>query len=145
MGWSGYGLYDGDGTQTCHIMFMERAGYKEKHDDEFFDILNPDGTVLTAEMKKILRQNINKVLVKMPKLSKSVATNNQYFKEEDDAIEWQMLLSLYLDNNMKPPKIVRDLGIYATESLIDKWSDNFNNPGARKRVLKNFIKRASKK
>lgn len=142
MGWSGYGLYDGDGTQTCHITFVERAGYKEKEEDEILNTLTLGGTLLTSEMKKTLRQNISKVLAKMPKLGTSKFTKNKYFKEEDDAIEWQMLLALYLDNDMKPPKIVKDLGIYATESLIEKWSDDFSNPGARKRVLKNFIKKA---
>lgn len=144
MGWMGYGLYDGDGTQTCHLTFMENAGYKETREDELMDTLKYGGTELSPEMKKCLNKNIKKVLDKMPKLAKSKVTKNQYFREEDDAIKWQMLLSLYLDNGMKPPKIVKDTGIYATESLIEKWSDDFSNPGARKRVLRAFIKRAEK-
>ena len=142
MGWTGCGLYEGDETQTCHILFMERAGYKFLQDEEIDMMGSGDKTSLTPEMKKLLRKNIANVLAKMPKLGKSKVTKNQYFKDEDDAIEWQMLLALYLDNDMKPPKIVKDLGIYATEALIEQWSDNFNNPGARKRVLRNFIKRA---
>lgn len=145
MGWGGYGLYDGDGTQTCHLSFMEWAGYKFDDDKEEDDILKASGTLLTSGMQKLLQKNIAKVLANMPKLVKSKATNNQYFKQEDDAIEWQMLLALYLDNGMKPPKLVKDLGIYATEVLINQWSDDFDNPGARKRGLKNFIKKATKK
>jgi len=65
------------------------------------------------------------------------------FWDEDSALKWQMLLSLFLDNNIKPPKMILETGIEATEYLIEKSCCDFHNPSARKRALSNFIKLAS--
>ena len=32
MGWAGYGIYDGDGTQTCHIDFLKWAKVEKDED-----------------------------------------------------------------------------------------------------------------
>ncbi len=140
MGWSGYGLYDGDETQTCHYSFMEWAGWKD--DDavgEAMTYTNRGGkTTLTNEMKAALTDNIDKVLKKMPKLNKFG------FRDSQDAIEWQMLLSLFFDNKLLPPKIVFDKGILATEYLLEYQSKEFDNPAKRKAALRSFIKRVTK-
>ena len=141
MGWSGHGLYDGDGTQTCHYSFMKWAGWKD--DDAVGEAMTYTSrggkTTLTNEMKVALTNNIDKVLKKMPKLNKFG------FQGEEDAIEWQMLLSLFSDNKLVPPKVVFDNGILATEYLLQHdctW--DFDNPAKRKAVLRGFIKRVRK-
>ena len=135
MGWCGYGLYDGDETQTCHYDFMKWAGWK----GDVEDCLQLKKTKLTDDMKVLLANNIDKVLKKMPKLNKFG------FQGEEDAIEWQMLLSLFSDNKLVPPKVVFDNGILATEYLLQHdCTLTFNNPAKRKAVLRGFIKRVKK-
>lgn len=141
MGWGGYGIYCGDGTQTCHLTFMERAGWKED-DDDLADCLQLRGTFLTDEMKALLKKNIDKVLKKMPKLVISKYSKNVSFRDENDAIEWQMLLALYLDNDIKPSKLIKDNGILATEYLMLDHSSDFDSPSRRRASLKKFIARA---
>ena len=90
-------------------------------------------------MKEVLANNIDKVLKKMPKLNKFG------FQGELHAIEWQMLLSLFSDNKLVPPKIVFDNGILATEYLMQNdytWA--FNEPAKRKAALRGFIKKVRK-
>jgi hypothetical protein len=134
MGWGGYGLYDGDETQTCHYDFMKWAGWKGDVDD----CLQLKKTKLTNDMKVLLAKNIDKVLKKMPKLNKFG------FRDSQDAIEWQMLLSLFFDNKLLPPKIVFDNGVLATKYLLEYQSKEFDNPAKRKAVLRSFIKRVTK-
>lgn len=50
------------------------------------------------------------------------------FFDEDSAIEWQMLLSLYLDNNLSVPANVKSRGISATKYLLSDHSDRFKEP-----------------
>lgn len=153
MGWTGYGLYEGDGTQTCHYSFMEWAGWKDEDsvreaisidDDKFFKIANGEikrviyKTKLTNDMKTVLTKNIDKVLKKMPKLTKFG------FKNESNAIDWQMLLALFVDNKLLPPKSVIDNGILATEYLLGSHADLFDRPAKRRAVLRNFIKKINK-
>jgi hypothetical protein len=129
MGWSGYGIYDGDGTQTCHYDFIKWAKIEKNH-DVICDWLTNKGTVLPKDKVSLLKKNYKLILNKMKK---------PRFWDEDSAIEWQMLLSLFLDNNVKPPKMILETGIEATQYLIEKCCRNFHNPGARKRALNNFI------
>ena len=141
MGWFGHSIYHGDETQTCHITFVQNSGYKVKYDYEIFDCLHPRKTVLTEEMKDCLVKNINNVLQKMPKLKRS-KNKNIFFKDEYDAIEWQMLLSLFIDNKLSPPKIIKDNGILATEYLMQEHALEFNKPHLRRACLKRFLKKA---
>ena len=142
MGWCGYGLYDGDETQTCHYDFMKWAGWKDEGAvTEAMTYTRRGGgkTKLTNEMKVALTKNIDKVLKKMPKLNKFG------FQGEEDAIEWQMLLSLFSDNKLVPPKVVFDNGILATEYLMQHdYTWDFNEPAKRKAALRNFIKKVKK-
>lgn len=153
MGWSGYGLYDGDETQTRHYDFMEWAGWKDEDsvreaisigDDKFFKIANGEikriiyKTKLTNDMKAVLTKNIDKVLKKMPKPTKFG------FRKEHNAIEWQMLLALFVDNKILPPKSVIYNGILATEYLLGSHSDSFDEPYKRKAALRRFIKKVNK-
>ena len=133
MGWMGYGIYSGDDTQTCHYKFLAKA--KIANEDEA-DSMMGRKTIIPKEKHHLLTDNISIVLKSMPKFS-----NSMY---EWDLIEWQMLLSLFLDNNICPPKEVYENGIEATEMLMDEHARDFNNPSARRKVLKNFIEKAKK-
>lgn len=138
MGWSGFGIYDGDGTQTCVYSFMKWAGWKDE--DAIFDAMGYKKTKLTDEMKKCLTKNIKKVLVKMPKVTRKIG--RPYFKDEDDAIEWQMLLALFLDSKLKVPKVIKTNGVLATEYLMEEHASEFNEPNKRRARLRAFIKKA---
>lgn len=134
MGWSGYGLYDGDGTQTCHYEYIKAAKIS-KDLDEIASFLKFRKTVIPKEKTQLLIDNYEKIMKKMSK---------KKFFDEDSAIEWQMLLSLYLDNNLSVPANVKSRGISATKYLLSDHSDRFKEPFRRRRVLNNFLKKAMK-
>jgi len=99
MGWFGYGIYDGDDTQSRHYKFLVLSGCA-KNDDEIYD-----GewvglkTTIPKDKIPIFIKGIPKILKKMPKCK---------FWNEDRALEWQMLLSLFLDNNITPTKEIKE-------------------------------------
>lgn len=65
-------------------------------------------------------------------------------RDEYAAFGWQMLLSLCLDNKIKPPKMLYDNGIKATEYLMTYHASEFTYPSRRRSALKRFIQRAKK-
>ena len=146
MGWFGYGIYDGDGTQTCHYDFFDWAKMKpdikdgHRRSDYFGEFLTIKGTILPKDDWDVFVKNINLVLKKMPKCN----YKSQYIDMECSAIEWQMLLSLFIDNKTKAPEIVYKNGIEATNFLMGEHASNFNKPSSRRRVLKNFAIKAEK-
>jgi hypothetical protein len=131
MGWMGYGIYDGDETQTRHYDFIKwsKCG---KEDEVYDDWFRYRKTVIPKERIPILEKNLELVIEKMP---------NVKFWNEDKAIAWQMLLALLLDNKIKPPVIVKKNGILGTEFLMEEHASDFNEPHVRRKVLRNFIKR----
>lgn len=135
MGWGGYGIYDGDGTQTLHYSFIKWSKI-EKKDDVIEEWLKFEGTKIPKELHEKFLSNVPLILKKMPKIRK--------FWDEDRAIEWQMLLALFLDNKMPIPKEVKENGIEATEFLMTYPADDFCDPSARRRNLKKFIQKAEK-
>lgn len=142
MGWFGYKLYDGDGTQTCHLDFLKRAKIA-KNSDVAFDMMMHKGstglkTIIPQDKKNLLKKNIALVLKKMPRWKEPRKM------EECDLIEWQMLLALFIDNDIKPTKEVLKNGIEATKELCYDHADDFDYPNKRKKVLKDFIKKAEK-
>lgn len=133
MGWIGHGLYDGDGTQSRHYDFIRWGKCATEEEIYDGDWLRFSKTVIPKTRKEILEKNIGLVIKKMPKVK---------FWNEDKAIEWQMLLALLLDNKITPPSIVKRNGILGTEYLMEEHASEFDSPGSRRRVLRNFIKRA---
>lgn len=134
MGWSGYGIYDGDGTQTDHINFLVWA--KCARQDTILD----DGwlgykTIIPKDKISIFEKNIGLILKKMPKMKRV---------NEFNAIQWHMLLALFVDNKLKVPQVVMDNGILATDYLCGDHAADFDNPQSRRKVLKYFIKKALK-
>ena len=134
MGWCGHGLYAGDGTQVCHYNFLKEMGISDDY-DEAFEWMGLTRTTIPENRRYLLRKNYKLALDKMPKCE---------YWGEDDALEWQMLLSLFVDNGVKPPKIILDTGVEATEYLLGEHAADFNNPGARRNSLKSFLKRTFK-
>lgn len=132
MGWWGHGIYDGDGTQTCHYDFIKWAKI-ESNEEVISQWLTLAGTKIPKNKLPLLKKNCQLILkkLKVPKHWK-----------EDSALDWQMLLSIFIDNNVKPPVAVYKNGIDATQYLIDECSDDYNNPAARKKVLRGFIAKA---
>lgn len=146
MGWAGYGIYDGDGTMSCHYDFLNFAKVSSD-DNEIGNWMSLKGTILPKEKIPILQKNINLVLKKMPKIKLSKTEENWNTKDspgESNALEWQMLLALFVDNKVVPPKEVYDTGVKATLYLMGEHSDDFNKPGLRRKTLKNFVKKAEK-
>ena len=145
MGWGGYGLYDGDGTQTRHYSFMEWAKIftKKELDDIDFDCLKFRKTSIPKEKRHLLIDNQALILKRMPKLTfLKPGAYPQY--GEDDAIDWQMLLALFVDNKIKAPKIIIDNGLAATEYLMEFHASEFDEPGKRRAALRRFKARALK-
>ena len=134
MGWSGYGLYSGDDTATRAYDFLKWAGYKEKDDEIGDSFITLKGTILPDNVQEKLLKNIDKVLKKMPK----------EITDDDDAIEWQMLLALFADNKITPPLTVIQMGLEGTEYLRGQHAEDFDEPGKRKRKLTAFTKRVKK-
>jgi hypothetical protein len=138
MGWFGYGLYDGDGTQTCHINYINWAlPDQEFSEDQIFDFLNTRKTKIPEKYRSAFRKGIPNLLkrVKLPKKD----------WDEDSAIEWQMLLSLFVDSNFSPPKKVIVYGLLASHYLLGEHCDSFDQPGRRRAAIKRFIKKVTEK
>ena len=134
MGWCGYGIYSGDGTQTQHYDFFKWAKVKESE----FNL--GQKTTCTDEAKKKLIEHMEKVLSKMPKLGKfSHSKWNEY-----KAIDWQMLAALLIDLNIKVPKIVKNNAIEASEYLSLDHAADFDKPYLRRKALNSFILKLKK-
>lgn len=132
MGWWGHGIYDGDETQSCHYDFIKWAKI-ESNEEVISQWLTLKGTKIPTDKLPLLKKNCKLILNKL-KLPKHW---NEYF-----SLDWQMLLSLFIDNNVKPPTVVYKNGIAATQYLIDECSDDYNHPAARKKALRAFIAKA---
>lgn len=133
MGWAGYGIYDGDGTQTCHYAMLNVLGIS--CDDEIFRYMG-EKTVVSKEKQHLLTENVDKLIAALP--------DCEQFQDEYEAIEWHMALALYLDNDICPPKQILSRGIEAVYYLMGEHADNFNEPARRKQKLRAFLKRTEK-
>lgn len=136
MGWFGYGIYDGDETQTAHIDFIKKLKI-EKDTDIIHDMLTIKGTIIPDNKKVLLKKNYKKVFDKLSKYK--FIPGRLHCIDEYKAIEIQMFGALFLDNNVKMPFIVKKKVIEAVEFLLGYHADDFDNPRKRKNVLKNFI------
>lgn len=133
MGWFGYGIYDGDGTQTSHYTFIKKARI-EKNDDVINDWLGTHKTKIPKDAIRLLKVAANK-------LHKSV--NKYKYLNEDRAIESQMLAALFLDNGVYHKEIY-DSGVKASIYLLGDHSDDFDNPSRRRKALNAFINKLKK-
>lgn len=133
MGWFGYGLYDGDCTQTCHIDFIKWA-IPHLREDDAYDCLNSRRTILPEKYIKRFKKGIPHILGK-------IKTPNLARWNEDLAIEWQMLLALFVDNNLKIPHKVLVYGILACHYLLGEHAKDFNEPSKRRASIKRFMKK----
>lgn len=130
MGWYGYGIYGGDGTQTLHYDFIKKAKLF-KTEDEIFDCLKLNRTILPKD-------KLDKLILQF---SKIVSKLNKNIRDEEAALEWQMLASLYLDNKLKLPVLLKRKAKEATNYLMGDHADDFKNPSQRRRNLRRFMKK----
>lgn len=147
MGWHGYGIYSGDETQTLHIDFMKRLGFSY---EDIEPCLKVGKTSLTEEMIEKICTDGHLIIDKMPKL----VTPNIYFTSDEAALEWQMLLALFIDNDIfsydcddvfeRVCHEVFKVGILATTYLSYQHASEFDYPKKRRAVLKRFSQKATK-
>jgi len=135
MGWFGHGIYDGDETQTRHYDFIKWAKI-EKDEDILYEWIGMRKTKIPKHKLYLLSKNYELIIKKIGKIPK--------YWNEDNAIEWQMLLSLFIDNCVKAPKIIYDAGILASEYLLSDYAEEYDYPSRRRRALRNFIEKANK-
>ncbi len=138
MGWSGYGLYDGDGTQTCHIGFIKQAIPSLSECDIFDEFIGLRKTLIPKRFLPAFKKGIPSILkkIKIPNLTRW---------NEDTAIDWQMLLSLFVDNNLKVPHNVLIFGMLACHYLLGEHASDFSEPYKRRAVIKRFMKKVDDK
>jgi hypothetical protein len=133
MGWSGYGLYDGDETQTCHIGFIKIA-IPSLSEDIIFNFLKFRKTSIPNNLLASFKKGTPFILKKM-KAPNIIQWN------EDNAIDWQMLLALFVDNNLIVPHKVLVYGMLACHYLLGEHSKDFNEPRKRRAAIKRFMKK----
>jgi len=136
MGWFGYGIYDGDDTQTQHMSFIKQA-IPSLDKEEIFEFLLSKKTKIPQKYVHSFQKGIPNVLkkIKIPK--------NVFKWDEDNAMSWHMLLSLFINNNINPPDNVMLYGVLATYYLMN-FSKDFDKPSKRSAALRNFIKKKLK-
>jgi hypothetical protein len=134
MGWLGYGLYEGDETQTRHIDFIKMA-IPSLHEGHIMPMLGLKKTTIPKEYISSFKAGAPNILkkIKPPK--------NAFSFNEDKALEWQMLLSLFVDNNIKVPKNVLIYGTLASYFLMGEVASDFDEPAKRRSAIKRFIKK----
>lgn len=137
MGWFAYDIYGGDDTQTRHYDFLKWSDTAKEN-----QIMEEDW--LMIRKTKIPKQYIDKFVTGVPKILKKIKPRTPKHWNDDSAIEWQMLLALFLDNDIKPPLEILNNGISATEYLMGEHAADFDNTSLRRRNLRNFIKKAKK-
>ena len=136
MGWCGYDIYDGDDTQTLHYDFLVLTKCAKNDDEIYTGEWLGDKTIIPDEKIPVFQANIDEVIKKMPKSK---------FWTEDSALEWQMLLALFVDNKLSVPKLIFEKGVEATEYLMtDDIIDSYTDPKERRRCLRRFINKAKK-
>lgn len=133
MGWSGYGLYNGDGTQSCHIEFIKTA-IPTLSEDTISGFLRIRGTRIPDSLIPAFKKGIPSILKKMRK--PSLMKWDEYV-----AFDWQMLLSLFVDNNLKVPHDVLVYGMVSCHYLLGEHSADFNEPGRRRAVIRRFMRK----
>lgn len=134
MGWSGYGLYDGDGTQTSHISFIKIA-ISSLSEDDIFEWMKIKKTSIPKKYLLNFKKGIPHILEKIKK-PKNILRWDEY-----NAIDWQMLLALFVQNNLKVPHKVLVYGMLACHYLLGDHSANFDEPSKRRAVIKRFMKK----
>lgn len=143
MGWFGYGIYCGDGTQSYHYDWLVEIGVCKNNDDALDSNIVGWKTKIPDNKKYLLIKNWRKITAT---LSKKIVTGSwgKGGHDEGRALSWQMLLALFNDNNLKAPKIVFKMGIEGTKFLMEDHSFEFDNPSARRAALKRFMKKSYK-
>ena len=141
MGWCGYGIYDGDDTQSRHHDYLKYLKVvSKKTEDDVYDWMSVNRTVIPKEKRHLLTDNAPLLIEKIKKeIKRWLVDDGEY-----SALAWQMALALYLDNRVRPPKEILERGIEGTNWLMGKHASEFNEPCKRRRALRNFLKRVER-
>jgi hypothetical protein len=132
MGWISFGIYGGDGTQTQHYDFIKSACISQD-DEEISDFLKQNRTIVPRDKRHLLIVNYNKIV-------KKIKSN---IRDEYDALSWQMLAALFLDNQVRLPVSLKKKAIEATNYLIENSCDDFVSPSRRRENLRKFLRKVS--
>lgn len=157
MGWSGYGVYDGDGTFSTQMSFIENAKAGKKVDrDVVVQLKNgkesetwslSDKDILAdAELLKIY-QNFEKAAKKtldVRFLEKGADFNrllkNTHYDVEDKLVPLTMVADFFLRHKAKMPEGLLNAAIKATEAMIDsEHTKDFDSPTKRRNALKKHL------
>lgn len=141
MGWYGYRIYDGDDTQCLHYNWLVEIGVCRDLDDAINSGIVGYTTKIPKDKIHLLIKNWRKIA---NSLSKKIKTGkyDKHGNDEGRALEWQMLLALFNDNNLKAPKLVFKMGIQATNFLLGEHSSEFISPTNRRINLRRFIEKS---
>lgn len=141
MGWSSYGIYGGDDTQSRHYDFIKWAkikGFDYAYDSGGWLLINK--TKIPKNQRQLLNDNFANILNKMLKQS----FMKKKYMTENSALEWQMLAALFMDNDVQAPLLVYEKAMEGTNYLMGDHSDEFDNPSRRRQVLKYFNRKLKK-
>lgn len=158
MGWSGYDLYDGDGTFTFQLLILEKAGIPKHriYDSTYVDNCPTCGQERRIDLKTYsdhetirLSDEDKKILLcaypKIVKYLKLKPTKTDQYYTEDWSINWQMFADLLMNNNLPLTKQIKKLATQAATWLTtDFHCGDFSEPRERRAVTKAFAARLNK-
>ncbi len=135
MGWFGNGKYDGDGTASVQMTMIEEVGYAKN-----IPLKNSKKTIDEAYAWYVGKETLaDEVVIKVfkswDKLEKILMKNSD---TEEKSICYMMAADFFMNHNAIFPQGLKDKALKALDYLIDVHSEDFNNPAARKKVLRNF-------
>lgn len=151
MGWSGYGIFDGDDTFSAQMTILETAGY----DDDKPIPLRNGGTIEAWELDPthvLADEVVVKVYKKYDKITRNLGVKNLLeldentfekkvlrlaYYEEDTLIPITMLADFFLRQGAAMPGQLQQKAILATNMLIEsEHTEDFDEPYLRKRELR---------
>lgn len=157
MGWSGYGLEDGDGTTSCAQNFLIKAKILNKdaetlvtrqgeHDvfdlqAKDYDLTDEDLAKLYKKYKTVLRTEVPASLLRGANLEAVCARpqHNAYY-EETILVPIQMMAQIFLASRAVLPRDLLGLAKEATQALIQSdHTKAFDRPARRRKVLEAFL------
>lgn len=158
MGWSGYSIYDGDGTFSCQMDMIEKAGYADDAEVPLRDgravetwILDETDLVADEVLAKVYRA-YPKIVKKLgidglvdlnakafeTKVQAKMARDHYY--EEDVLVPLTMVADFFLRHGAAMPGKLQQNAVLATKLLLaSEHTQDFDEPALRKRELRKHM------
>ena len=134
MGWFGYGMYDGDGTFTAQLYFLELAGISQDRIDDYYAPMKK--IKLSKEDKELFTKKLDKVIKNWKREMRKDGYN-----KEDTGLEYMMLGDLMINNQIPIDLfLIADI-VVNTKLLLNEHCDDFDYPAKRKATIKRFLKK----